>query len=334
MASPPNKGALVISLDLELYWGVRDLLLSKETYWENLKGEQSAIEALLDLFQEFKIAATWAAVGFLFAESSSDLERLKPKVLPEYKNTDLSPYLDLEERASDESAMYYAPGLIEMIKSTPRQEVATHTFSHFYCLEEGQTEEAFAADLDSAIQAAEEKSIILESIVFPRNQHNTQYDRVLVDRGIRCYRGNQKARMYQFDGETLANPYYRATRLADTFVSISGPNTYPWNVVWNNGIANVPASVFLRPVSRAGGILGNLQFRRIEKALVHAAKNHEIFHLWWHPHNFGTATEENLKFLRRILERYHELRSEFGMQSLSMRETAQRAMSTRGQSSL
>lgn len=325
MTSTPKFGAFVISLDLEFYWGVRDFLPSNDAYWENLKGEPAAIRSLLNLFEEHDIAATWATVGFLFAESNEDLERLKPRVLPDYQNAELSPYSDLSQKRFDEIPMVHARELIDFIKRTPKQEIATHTFSHYYCLEAGQTEEAFAADIDSAIKAAEERSISLKSIVFPRNQHNPEYDKVLIDRGITCYRGNQKARMYQFDSETLANPYYRATRLADTFVSVSGLNTYDWKDVWKGRIANVPASVFLRPVSKARGILGNLQFRRIEKGLEHAAKQHQIFHLWWHPHNFGVKTDENLQLLRRIFERFRELRGEHGMRSLSMADTARQA---------
>ena len=39
--------------------------------------------------------------------------------------------------------LHYAPSLIDDILRRRRQELATHTFSHCYCLEEGQTEEAF-----------------------------------------------------------------------------------------------------------------------------------------------------------------------------------------------
>jgi peptidoglycan/xylan/chitin deacetylase (PgdA/CDA1 family) len=321
MTEVPNYGALVISLDLELYWGVRDVLPSNESYWENLKGEPFAIKAILDLFEEYDMAATWATVGFLFAESNEDLERLKPLILPEYANSALSPYLDSLQSKNDKGP-FRAPQLIDLIKQTPKQEIATHTFSHYYCLERGQTAETFAADIDSAIKAAGERSIDIKSIVFPRNQHNPEYDKVLIDRGIVCYRGNQKARMYRFKEDSLARPFYRASRLADTFVNVSGPNTYDWNDVWKDGIADVPASVFLRPVSKAGGVLANLQFRRIEKGLEHAARNNRIFHLWWHPHNFGIKTEENIQLLRRILERFRGLHGEFGMQSLSMADAA------------
>ena len=320
-----EKGALVISLDFELYWGVRDSLPGNAGYWENIKGERAAVRAILDIFREYEIAATWATVGFLFARSREHLGQNTPAVLPQYRDPGLSPYLDDLSQIGGDDSLFFALDLIEEIKETPRQEIATHTFSHFYCLDEGQTAEAFEADIERAVQMAAERSIKISSIVFPRNQHNPEYDEILLGNGIVCYRGNQSSRMYQFDTATLNNPYFRATRLADTFLNVSGHNTFGWDTIFQGPIANVPASIFLRPVSDHDSVLSKMQFRRISKSLEFAADNAQIFHLWWHPHNFGTSLDTNINFLRRILDRYCELRGEHGIESLTMIETAQRA---------
>jgi hypothetical protein len=69
-------GALVISLDFELHWGVRDKR-SVADYRENLLGARRAVPAMLALFAEFGVRATWAIVGLLFAVSRREmLERL------------------------------------------------------------------------------------------------------------------------------------------------------------------------------------------------------------------------------------------------------------------
>ncbi len=161
--------------------------------------------------------------------------------------------------------------------------------------------------------------------MFPRNQHNPHYDGILLDHGIECYRGNQDSWMYQFDGRTQTNPFYRAARLADTHLNVSGLNTFRWEDVWHGKIANVRASMFLRPVSRGDGFAQSFQYRRITKSLEFAAKNRQIFHLWWHPHNFGSNLEPNIDLLRRILERFSELRDQYQMRSLTMTETAEAA---------
>ncbi|TGH91505.1 hypothetical protein E5S37_25590, partial [Escherichia coli] len=80
-------------------------------------------------------------------------------------------------------------------------------------MEKGQDKNAFAADIESAVAIAGKKSVTMKSIVFPRNQHNPEYDDVLLNNGIICYRGNQYSWMYQFDGKTQVNLFYRLARL-------------------------------------------------------------------------------------------------------------------------
>jgi hypothetical protein len=44
--------------------------------------------------------------------------------------------------------LFICPGMVQQIKSTPYQEVATHTYAHYFCLEEGQTKEQFREDIN------------------------------------------------------------------------------------------------------------------------------------------------------------------------------------------
>jgi hypothetical protein len=69
--------------------------------------------------------------------------------MPNYRERRLSPYDDLADLGRDEESDPYRYGasLIAQIQARARQEIATHTFSHFYCLEEGGDLEAFRADL-------------------------------------------------------------------------------------------------------------------------------------------------------------------------------------------
>jgi hypothetical protein len=57
--------------------------------------------------------------------------------------------------------------------------------------------------------------------------------------------------------------------------------------------------------------------------MTFAAQNQLLFHLWWHPHNFGANTDLNVAFLRGILEHYASLRRQFQFQSLTMAEVAE-----------
>ena len=64
-------GALVISLDFELLWGVRDKRTIAD-YGANILGVRQVVPALLDLFAERNIACTWATVGLLFFATNKD----------------------------------------------------------------------------------------------------------------------------------------------------------------------------------------------------------------------------------------------------------------------
>jgi hypothetical protein len=65
-----------------------------------------------------------------------------------------------------------------------------------------------------------------------------------------------------------------------------------------------------------------MRVRRIGGELSHAADTGGVYHLWWHPHNFGVYTSENIDLLARILDRFAELRDSRGMRSLTMRDAA------------
>ena len=58
----------------------------------------------------------------------------------------------------------------------------------------------------------------------------------------------------------------------------------------------------------------------IDSKIIQAAKNGEIYHLWWHPHNFGIDTEGALKTLKAIVEVFVHCREVYGMESLTMKQ--------------
>jgi hypothetical protein len=319
----PNFGALVISLDFELHWGVRDKKAPDGSYRQNLLGAREAIPRLLDLFEEFEVAATWATVGFLFAESNAEREKFSPKLRPEYSDARLNAYAEPTGENESDDPLHYALSLIKQIRGRARQELATHTFSHYYCLERGETREAFAADLQSALAIARHHGIDLRSIVFPRNQIRPGYEDLLRDAGIVCYRGTESNWMYRPRPRGEETLTVRAPRLLDNYISLSGPNLTAWNEVMQpSGLCDVPSSMFLRPYSPQWKNFEPVRLSRLTGGMEAAAEQGKIFHLWWHPHNFGTQTDENLRFLRSALETFSNCSQRHGMKSLSMLEAA------------
>jgi hypothetical protein len=323
MRSP--RGILVISLDFELYWGMRDVI-SLEDYRANLLGVRQAAPAMLDLFAAYGVHATWATVGLLFFETREQLLAGLPDRRPAYADRRLSPYFDLDRIGADErdDPFHYAPSLIRQVAARPHQEIATHTFSHYYCLEQGQTIGDFRADLSAAAAAAARFDLRLESIVFPRNQVNADYLAACAEVGIIAYRGNPDHWLYRGRASAEETPVRRAVRLADAYLNLSSHNGHALSGLAGAPPVNVPASRFLRPYLSSLRALESLRLRRILDDLTHAARAGALYHLWWHPHNFGALPEQNLSFLKRLLDHYARLRETEGMESLTMAEVAAR----------
>jgi peptidoglycan/xylan/chitin deacetylase (PgdA/CDA1 family) len=318
-------GALVISLDFEFHWGVRDRRSAQGSYAASLLGARTVIPRILELFEEFEVAATWATVGFLFASSRAEVERHSPALRPAYRKAELVPYLEWIGANEQADPMHLGASLVRRIRGGARQEIATHTFSHYCCGEEGQDRQTFRADLDAARSIAAHSGIELRSIVFPRNQHNPAYDDILKDAGIRAYRGNPPSRLWRFDDSEGSNrTWKRGGRLADAYLGGRG-GTVPWGEVMQPcGLSDVRASAMLRSYRPRLRHLEPLRLGRVLRSLRFAARERRIFHLWWHPHNFGLYQDENLDFLRGILREFAVCRERRGMESLSMAEVDDR----------
>jgi peptidoglycan/xylan/chitin deacetylase (PgdA/CDA1 family) len=314
----------VVSFDFELHWGVRDHMPPNGPYLQNLLGARLVIPRLLKLFDRYDIAATWATVGFLFAASRKDLHQFRPAILPTYDDPALNPYVESTGNDEQEDPLHYAASLVDQIRQSPGQEVATHTFSHYYCLEPGQSLDAFRADLQSAVAIAAKRGVTLRSIVFPRNQVNSAYASALLDAGIFCYRGSENGWMYRSIPRNQNVAAMRAARLADSYFGSPGRQIVNWSEIPQaDGLCNVRGSRFLRPYRSKFAAFEKLRLRRITAEMNMAAENHGVYHLWLHPHNLGVNIEGNLEFFEEILQAFAACRSRFGMRSLSMNSVAE-----------
>ena len=314
-------GSLCVSLDFELLWGVRDKR-TKDDYGANILGGRESIIETLDLFEQHGIRATWATVGLLFCETKDEMLASVPALQPTYDDPSLSSYGYFDEVGDNEQKdpYYFAGSLLARIKDCPGQYIATHTFSHYYCLEPGQTSEQFGADLDAAIAVARRRGVELKSIVFPRHQYSAAAIAACADRGISHYRGVEPHWIYRPSAASEQSLPRRACRLADAYVNLTGSNTC--RIEPSTPSTNVRSSRFLRPYSNRLNALEGVRLNRIEKAMTTAARRGETFHIWWHPHNFGANRAENIAALKRVLAHFSRLRDDYGMASRAMEDFA------------
>ena len=318
-----NNGLFVISLDFELLWGVFDVFHSnnERNYFLNTR---AVIPTILKEFEKNEIHATWAVVGMLFNENWADWEQNIPALEPTYINEKFSAYSFGRKTSSlNSEKMCFAPELIEQISKVPGQEVGTHTYSHYYCLEKGQTIQQFRIDLEQAINVASKKDIKLTSLVFPRNQLKEEYLKVCWELGIKTIRSNPDDWYWRDPSkESLGSKIFRT---GESYNIFSGRKSYAMEEIkWRDNLPLAQkASRFLRPCE-GNKLLQKLKLTKIKEEMSSAAKKKEIYHLWWHPHNFGRRPDESLNELSEILKHFSYCREKYDLQSFNMQEVAER----------
>lgn len=313
-----KNGFFVISLDFELLWGVFDEVdyKQKRKYFRNTR---KVIPEILQEFKKYDVHATWASVGMLFNSDWKEWKENIPSVLPAYKNSSLSAYRLGEKIENDDTEeLCFAPELLKKIASSPSQEIATHTYSHYYCMEEGADTSSFEADLDQALAHAGKMGIKLKSLVFPRNQLVPGLLKICKEKGIQNVRSNPSE--WYWKDPTSNNILDKVGRSGDAYLNF-GKKSYPLdNLRQNSGLPlEQKSSRFLRPVEE-NDLLRKLKLKRIKKEMDLAAKKNEIYHLWWHPHNFGEHPEKSLQDLKEILYHFDRLRNKYHFSSKNMAE--------------
>lgn len=322
-----KQGTLIVSLDFELFWGLQECSTLQKSK-DNVLGGRKAIPQMLKIFEKYGIHATWATVGFLFANDFEELKQYFPpkNLLPTYKESRLSTYRWFGKIGNNEkeAPCFYASSLIKQIANSKGQEIGCHTFSHYYCRAEGQTTEQFEADLEAAVKLANDHGFKLSSFVFPRNQSTKKDVEILKNLGFSAYRNEENDWIHN---KIPFEPLLRILRLADVYLPLTGQGGYLPKI--EDGIVDIWGSRMYKPYFKPLGFLENMKIQRIKKQMLYAARKGLCFHLWWHPHNVGIKTSYHLHRLEEIFSYYNELKQRYGMRSLNMREVAEEILNDR-----
>ena len=302
--------AVVVSIDLEMRWGMHDRLgLDFSAYRTNLEGGRSAISGILKELSGRRLKATWAAVGALACRDWDEYFRRAPRP-PKYSDGKLAinpQYQELDPLGQ----LHFAPAELESIARTDGQDLGTHTFSHIYLREPGITGEDFAADLGAVNEMWREKfNNSPVSLVFPRNQSN--FLDVVAAKGIKCWRGNPKPWYHnRFEAENN-DPLSRALRYLDAHVPLSRTAAAPEGPMCR-------ASIFVRFTLPEA--LWRLHVNRIVGELDSMVDG-ENLHLWFHEHNLGADPGRAFSRLSELCD-YIESSRETGLvTSLNMADLA------------
>ena len=265
---------------------------------------------------------------FLFFDSKEELVEFLPDKRPTCSTPSADPYQHISDIGKNEleDPYHFGLSLIEKINSTPFQEIGTHTFAHYTRWDSQEDEEFLLSDLLAAKKSAERLGLNLLSLVFPRNHYNETSLSACKRAGIKSFRGN----LGLYDWEPLKkldvnHILNRGKRFLDSFFSISNHQTFNLKMVVESDPCNIPCSRFLRPYSRKLRFLEPFKIRRMMSDMTHAAKNGLVYHIYFHPHNFGVNLEKNMEMFESIIGHFKVLEKKYGMKSANMNEVAELA---------
>lgn len=322
-------GVFCISLDFELHWGCferMNLNAAEQQYFQNTR---KLIPEKLKLFADNEMHVTWATVGMLFRNNKTSWEQHKPALLPTFQNPAVSAYEWINRHGfmGEEDPYHFAPDLVNKIIETPYQELATHTYAHYFCLEAGQTKDQFREDMKMACEVALEKGITLRSLVLPRNQFNPDYLTVCTELGITSVRSSPD--IWYWSPATHSSFMKKFFRAGDAYLKFQ-----PIKMVYLKDIevkegypVLLPSSRLYRPWMPNEPIKNKLKLRRILNEMTEAARKKAYYHIWWHPHNFGNNPRECINELKVIIEHFKKLKNKYGFESMTMEEITQLLMS-------
>jgi hypothetical protein len=309
-----KNGYFTISLDFELFWGVHDGH-TIEQYGENVRNVTKVIPRLLELFERYHIHATFGVVGGIYYGSYDEFQRAIKDTdrLPHYRNMAFSPYTsECKAKMIAHPELFFQSDLVRQIREAG-QEVGSHTYSHYYVGVPGADNTTFQYDIQQDVAIAKENGDAPRSIIFPRNQEMPDdFRRILRENGFVCYRSNLP---YACSHPTILARLYR---LLATYFPICDRTC---EITREGNLVAIPASHFFRHSYRNRFIDG-LQLCNIKRGMRHAARHNRLYHLWWHPHNFGSDMEYNLANLEEVLKYFVVLRDKYGYQSASMSDLA------------
>jgi hypothetical protein len=262
-------GTLIISIDLELAWGVWDKVTSDDLRMVEM-GERPICAALIELFDRYELPATWAIVAALLDEESSI------------------------SRPGGRSC-WYAPEIIEwLVRAKAAHEIASHGGRHVYFSSIGTSEAQ--RDLEFARDVHRAHALPFKSLVFPRN--GVGHLDALASVGLRTFRGPDVG--WPSVGRRLGSTAGRMANLAEKILPVP---PRPVTAKSCDGLMDIPGSMLL--LGRNGMrrfVLPWVTRAKLAAGLSRARRTGGIFHLWFHPSNFYYRREEQFATLAWFLD--------------------------------
>ena len=307
-----TEPTVVISLDLELSWGLFDLSFNDDLLRMARWTHDVGVPNLLNHLTRNGLSATWAVVGAMMRRSLPDVSGI-----PEVKYGHFpKPWFSYVPRDGDESTYpeWFGASLVEMIRNAkPEQELGFHSFSHVLFGSQGMTRERAIAEYRYCAQAAKDLRFGTTSFVFPRNL--VAYLPELKDAGFICFRDTDKL--------TMGSPNTKLGSLYMICADFIGLAPRLVEPSLQQGLVAIPGSMLIR---YAAGwrkyIPDSSRLRRLRKGLESVRRNGGVFHVWLHPENLYAERPRLENVVARFLEELGTLVRNGDLRCMTMAQLA------------
>ena len=275
-----KKASFVLSIDLELAWGVWDKLNSTNVQ-KIIDTERLVCENLLNIFDDNEMPVTWAVVAALLDNKNKMMGNLNQKA-------------------------WYAPDILDnILNSKTKHLIASHSYAHKEfntCSNEEITE-----DFEKSIFFLKSFNINTDVFIFPRN--NVFHLDVLKKFNFKTYRSIDQSwykKVYKYN-KLLG----KISNLIDKVIPIKTNSVSP--LIDKFGLTEVPTSILLISKNGIRTIVTNYSmFKKIKDGIDLAISQNECFHIWFHPSNFYYQTNKQFDLLKKIIN-YVNLKREQGL---------------------
>ena len=307
-----TQPTVVISLDLELSWGIFDLGFDNDVVEMARWTHDIGAPRLLNHLAGNGLSATWAAVGAMMRPSLPDVSGLPDVTFPHFSK----PWFSYVPKDGNELTHpeWFGARLVELIRSAkPEQEIGFHSFSHVLFGWPGMTRERAIAEYRYCAQTARELGIPTTCFVFPRNL--VAYLADLRDAGFTCFRDVDELPV-RFASKTLTS----VEKVVADFAGLS-PRMIEPSI--KEGMISIPGSMLIR--SAAGWrkyIPDSSRLRRLRKGLERVRRDGGVFHVWLHPEDLYAEWPRLENVVARFLEELGALVRDGDLRCLTMGQLA------------
>ena len=275
-----RKASFIISIDLELAWGVYDKINSNIIKKIN-EEEREICKKLLYIFDENELTVTWAVVAALLDSRSISIDKENQKA-------------------------WYSPDILEnILKSKTKHLIASHSYGHKE-FNISNKKEIFE-DFEKSKFIFEKNDIKTDVFVFPRNQ--VFHLDILKQFDFKTFRSvdiSWYKKVYNYN-KFLG----KISNIIDKTFPIKTNSIRP--SVNSLGLTEIPTSLLLISKNGIRSLVSNLcMFKKIKDGIDLAINRNECFHLWFHPSNFYYKSESQFELLKKVIN-YINLKRKEGL---------------------